>query len=134
MPPRVDTAASKPDKQLIILLRSACAAQALFDRHRGLDLAGLTQRFGRSPGYVSRLIRLNYLAPDIIAAIADGTQPAGLNRKTLGLAHIPLNWTVQRRMFGFPDPRRATTLQNLFGRGMWPGQDNEALPLKPHTA
>lgn len=87
---------------LKILPSSARAAQALFDAHRELGLAGLAQRFGRSPGYFSRLIRLNYLAPDIIAAIADGTQPP-----TLPSADIPLGWTIQRRMFGFPEPQVA---------------------------
>lgn len=118
--PRDPNANAKPDKQLKILLRDARAAQALFDGNRDLDLPGLALRFGRSPGYFSRLIRLNYLAPDIVAAIADGTQPPSLTRKTLASAHIPLDWTVQRRMFGFPEPTRPVTPRNLFGRGMWP--------------
>lgn len=118
--PRDPEIGRKPDYQLTILLRSARKAQALFDAHRELDLAGLALKFGRSPGYFSRLIRLNYLAPDIIAAIADGTQPPGLDRKTLASAHIPLDWAVQRRMFGFPEPRRSATPRALFGRGMWP--------------
>lgn len=123
--PRDPLTAQKPDKQLKVLLRSARSAQALFDAHRELDLAGLARRFGRSPGYFSRLIRLNYLAPDIIAAIADGTQPAALDRKTLASAHVPLDWAVQRRMFGFPEPRRPVTPRNLFGRGMWPAKGAE---------
>lgn len=118
--PRDRAVTRQPDKQLNILIRSARAAQALFDAHRELDLAGLARRFGRSPGYFSRLIRLNYLAPDIVAAIADGTQPHTLDRKTLASAHIPLDWAIQRRMFGFPEPRRPVTPRNLFGRGMWP--------------
>ena len=117
--PRDPVSARKPDKQLNILLRSARAAQALFDSRRDLDLAGLAKEFGRSPGYFSRLIRLNYLAPDIIAAIADGTQPPTLDRKTLASAHIPLDWEIQRRMFGFPEPRRAVAQQNMYGRGLW---------------
>lgn len=129
--PRDPARALKPDKQLRILLRNARAAQALFDAHRELDLAGLARKFGRSPGYFSRLIRLNYLAPDIIAAIADGTQPAGLNRTTLASAHIPLDWAVQRRMFGFPEPRRPVQSRNLFGRGMWPSAPVEANSAEP---
>lgn len=131
--PRDPAGARKTDKHLKVLLRSARAAQALFDAHRELDLAGLARRFGRSPGYFSRLIRLNYLAPDILAAIADGTQPPGLDRKTLASAHIPLDWAVQRRMFGFPEPRRPVTSRNLFGRGMWPARDANALPTEPQT-
>ncbi len=124
--PRDPASAREPDRQLTILLRSARAAQALFDRHRELDLAGLAQLFGRSPGFFSRLIRLNYLAPDIVAAIADGTQPPGLDRKTLASAHIPLDWAVQRRMFGFPEPRRPVVPRDLFGRGMWPSRGVDA--------
>lgn len=117
--PRDPAAIRKPDKQLNLLVQHARAAQALLDTHRELDLAGLAERFGRSPGYFSRLIRLNYLAPDILAAIADGTQPRSLDRKTLASAHIPLDWAVQRRMFGFPEPRRAVTPQFIYGRGLW---------------
>lgn len=126
--PRDPTIKTKPDKQLMVLLKAARSAQALLDAHRELDLKGLARRFGRSPGYFSRLIRLNYLAPDIVAAITDGTQPSALNRTILASAHIPLDWAVQRRMFGFPEPSRRVTPQNLFGRGMWPsrGAQNNA--------
>ncbi|WP_439486612.1 recombinase family protein [Blastomonas fulva] len=113
----------KPNKQLTLLLRSARAAQQFMEKNRDLELAGLAKGFGRSPGYFSRLIRLNYLAPDILTAIADGTQPPGLDRSTLASAHIPLDWAVQRRMFGFPEPRRPVSPRNLFGRGMWPTSD-----------
>lgn len=129
--PRDPAIARKPDKQLKALLSSARAAQALFDVHRELDLAGLARLFGRSSGYFSRLIRLNYLAPDIVAAIADGTQPSGLDRKTLASAHIPLDWAIQRRMFGFPDPRRTITPQNMYGRGMWSFGVANAQPSEP---
>lgn len=118
--PRDPKAASKPHKHLVALLRHARAAQALFDSRRDLDLAGLAREFGRTPGYFSRLIRLNYLAPDIVAAIADGTQPPELDRTRLASAHIPLDWSVQRRLFGFPEPRRVPTPRNLYGRGLWP--------------
>ena len=129
--PRDPSVKRTPDKQLKILLLSARRAQALFDAHRELDLAGLARRFRRSPGYFSRLIRLNYLAPDIIAAIADGTQPCELDRKTLASSHIPLDWGVQRRMFGFPEPRRLVTPRNLFGRGIWPSRDAGEEPSEP---
>lgn len=116
---------SMPDKQLNILLSRARAAQRLFEARRDLDLPHLAQKFGRSPGYFSRLLRLNYLAPDIVAAILDGTQPPALDRKTLASAYIPLDWSVQRRMLGFPEPQRATKPRNLFGRGPWP-KDGDA--------
>jgi hypothetical protein len=118
--PRDESIASKPNKHLIALLRHARSAQALFDSRRDLNLAGLALEFGRTPGYFSRLIRLNYLAPDIVASIRDGTQPSDLDRTKLASAHIPLDWSVQRKLFGFPEPRRVPTSRDLFGRGLWP--------------
>jgi hypothetical protein len=131
--PRDPGVRSNPDKQLQILLRSARAAQALFDARRDLDLGGLAKLFGRSSGYFSRLIRLNYLAPDIVASIADGTQPAELNRKKLASAHIPLDWAVQRRMFGFAEPHRPATPRSLFGRGLSPLAGNPKLDVQQET-
>jgi hypothetical protein len=51
----------------------------------------------------TRLVRLNYLAPDIIAAIRDGTQPPELTCGTLMGADLPMDWGLQRRLLGFPD-------------------------------
>ena len=50
-----------------------------------------------------RLLRLNYLAPDIIAAILDGTQPAALTGSRLMATDLPMDWSLQRRLLGFPD-------------------------------
>lgn len=51
--------------------------------------------------YVTRLIKLTLLAPDIVEAILNGRQP-----KTLDLidmtTFMPLEWNEQRRKFGFP--------------------------------
>ena len=51
--------------------------------------------------YVSSLIRLAYLAPDITRAIVNGTQPAQLTLADLMSRDIPLDWAEQRRSFGF---------------------------------
>ena len=51
--------------------------------------------------YVSSLIRLAYLAPDITRAIVDGAQPAQLTLADLMTRDIPLDWVEQRRSFGF---------------------------------
>ncbi|PJI38786.1 recombinase family protein [Ferrovibrio sp.] len=55
---------------------------------------------GFSRGYVTDIIRLAYLAPDITEAILDGRQPQSLMLKDM-MRTIPPNWTDQRRMFGF---------------------------------
>ena len=50
----------------------------------------------------TRLARLSYLAPDIVAAVLDGSQPPQLNgRRLLRIADLPLDWCAQRSMLGF---------------------------------
>jgi len=44
---------------------------------------------------------LAFLAPDIVQAIYEGHQPADLKVKALS-AHLPIEWTEQRRVLGFP--------------------------------
>ena len=55
-----------------------------------------------SPSYVTRLLRLSYLAPDIVAAIIDGHQPLKLTaNKLMGDTRLPLEWPAQRALLGF---------------------------------
>jgi len=46
--------------------------------------------------YVSRLLRLTLLAPDIVAAILDGRQPEGMTLPGL-MDGIDTEWVGQRR-------------------------------------
>ena len=62
----------------------------------------LSERVQLNCSYVSRLIRLAYLAPDIVKAILDGWQPVGLNANRLVRdTRLPLDWSEQRRQLGF---------------------------------
>lgn len=50
-----------------------------------------------------RVLRLGFLAPDILTAIANGRQPVGLTAtKLLRDTRLPLPWSEQRKMLGFP--------------------------------
>ena len=51
-----------------------------------------------APSYVSRVLRLRLLAPEIVEAILDGRQPAGLQLDDL-LEPFPLHWEEQRKAF-----------------------------------
>lgn len=62
----------------------------------------LSEKVHCSTKRLTRLVRLNYLAPDIIASILDGTQPAELTGKKLMSTDLPMDWDLQRRIFGFP--------------------------------
>ena len=51
-----------------------------------------------NPSYLSRILRLNQLAPDIVVAILDGRQPPGLQLDPL-LKPFPVEWERQRAHF-----------------------------------
>jgi len=49
--------------------------------------------------YVSRVLRLTLLAPDIVEAILDGRQPVEITLTVL-MRPVPVEWEGQRRVFG----------------------------------
>lgn len=70
----------------------------------------------------------------MITAILDGTQPATLTRDNVFKANLPLDWSLQRRIFGVPAPWRVLPQRCLSGRGMWPVEaEEEASPEKPSS-
>jgi hypothetical protein len=55
-----------------------------------------------SKRHIWQLLRISWLAPDIVAAIVDGRQPPTLTgRRLLRATDIPLDWAEQRKFFGF---------------------------------
>ena len=58
---------------------------------------------GVNATYVSRVLRLTLLAPEIVEAILDGRQPAGLRLDDL-LDAFPLEWERQREHWASTDP------------------------------
>lgn len=103
-PKQGDTA---PCPKLLALLEDARDAQALTYRYRSQTVGELAHLLKRKPASFARLVRLNYLAPDIVAAIIDGTQPTSLTRGRLMECDLPLDWTLQRRLLGFPSRQEA---------------------------
>ena len=59
------------------------------------DIATLARTEGVNDSWVTRVVRLNFLAPQIVDAILEGTQPAALNATTLVSVEIPLDWNLQ---------------------------------------
>jgi len=95
-------APAKPDARFVKLLIRARRFNATLVDSDGVPFAALVKREGVSPSYFTRLLRLSYLAPDIIQAILDGRQPRDLTADNL-LAHsrLPLTWDEQRMVLGF---------------------------------
>jgi hypothetical protein len=85
------------------LIHEAREVQRLVDSERDKSLAELAAQSAYTTARFARVLRVNYLAPDIILAILDGTCPATLNRRVLMNSHIPMDWALQRQLLGFGD-------------------------------
>jgi hypothetical protein len=66
--------------------------------------AGNRSRERLTIGYLSRLLRLPSLAPEIVTTVINGKYPPGLSAKRLmRLAlKLPTDWAEQRKLLGFP--------------------------------
>ncbi|MEZ5687339.1 MAG: recombinase family protein [Caenibius sp.] len=96
-----DGAGHRPIYDLLNLIGDAMAAQRLVLASPELSLNRLAQRESRCRTQLARLLRLSWMSPRIIEAIADGSQPRGLTRKVLLTGEMPVDWTEQERQFGF---------------------------------
>ena len=89
----------KPDDTLIRALAKAKHWQALMDGGAYRSLGDFAKRRKINASYVSRILRLNDLAPDIKAAILDGRQPPTMDMLILQKP-FPDLWHEQLAHFG----------------------------------
>lgn len=73
--------------------------QMMEEKH--LSVTELARRENIDRGYMGQIIRLTTLAPDIIMAIINGTQPKLLNLRKLLRERFPYSWEEQKRELGF---------------------------------
>ena len=73
--------------------------QALIDSGKFSNVHELARAIGKDDGYVSRIIRLTLLSPEIIHAIITGTLEKDIGIEQLKQA-MPLMWEDQKKMFG----------------------------------
>ena len=89
---------SAPDPSLCRLIARAHGIRERLQNDTGLTLKEIARQEDVVSSYVTRLLRLSYLAPDIIAAIPKGSQPAELTASRLAqLKNLPLDWAEQRK-------------------------------------
>jgi hypothetical protein len=95
----------QPDPALIKLVVQAISTRAALESHSCHSFSDLALRLGYSREHAADLIRVSYLAPDIIAAILEGRHRPNLTRTRLIRARpLPMTWSEQRRLFGFVPP------------------------------
>ena len=88
------------DHSLVLTVSRGRAWVAALRRGEYADTAEIASKCDLGESYVRRMLRLAFLAPDIVEAIAEGRQPRGLTLQRL-LAPLRLTWRDQRREFGF---------------------------------
>ena len=79
--------------------------QRLLEEGEYLSIAELAKAEKINDSYLSRVLRLALLAPDIIEVILDGQHPKGLKLTDL-LKPFPMEWHRQREKFGFKTTKR----------------------------
>jgi len=90
---------------LKMIARAHCWFEDLISgRSASMVEIGKREKVGKR--YVSRIIRLAFLAPDIVGQIASGCHPPELTAESLlkDRRQLPQSWESQHRMLGFPFP------------------------------
>ena len=87
------------DPVLVRLLVRAHAIRARLLEEPSLPLKEIAAEQGISSSYVTRLLRLAFLAPDIVTAILNGRHPPQLTaNRLMDDTRLPLDWTAQREL------------------------------------
>ena len=93
---------ASPNASLIRLLARAHQLQQQLLHDSKLNVQELAQRANLNRTYITLLLRLSWLAPDITHAILRGHQPPTLTADRLARAtRIPIDWQAQRDALGF---------------------------------
>ena len=87
------------DPVLVRLLVRAQAIRARLLQEPSLPLKEIAAEEGISSSYVTRLLRLAFLAPDVVTAILNGRHSPQLTaNRLMDDTRLPLDWTAQREL------------------------------------
>jgi site-specific DNA recombinase len=95
------TQAREPDARLIALLAKGHDWLARLTSGRSNGVGSIAKDEGVTSSYVTRVIYLAFLAPDIVQRITRGEHPADLTAERLiRMVPLPEDWAEQRRLLG----------------------------------
>ena len=94
--------APRVDMALIKAVARACRWRQLLLDGEVTSIDAIAKRFSLDRGHVGLTLKLAFLSPDLMRAIARGEQPSDLRLTHLLGADIPLSWGRQREVFGSP--------------------------------
>ncbi|AVW90657.1 hypothetical protein [Celeribacter baekdonensis] len=88
----------RTDSTLVKALARAFRWKRLLESGEFATITELAAREGVTPSFLTRVLRLTLLAPEIVTAVLDGKQFADLTLKT-AMQHFPDEWTAQVSKF-----------------------------------
>lgn len=88
----------RTDNTLVKALARAFRWKRMLESGEFATIAELAEREGIAPSYMTRVMRLTLLAPDIVEAVLDGTQGAEVTLARV-LEPVPREWAKQQRHF-----------------------------------
>ena len=94
-------AAASQDRQLTDLLAEARAARDAVLASPTSTIKDIAGSIGQCRARLARLVRISWLAPEIVGAIVAGRHPANLTPRKLLTTELPLRWDDQKAMLGF---------------------------------
>ena len=98
-----DATAPSPNTTLINLFVKAFDVREKIFNGTGESIEASARRIKINANYITSLLRISLLAPDIVAAVLDGRHPPTLTaRNFITKTHtLPREWSLQRRHLGF---------------------------------
>lgn len=88
----------KTDNSLVKAVARAFRWKRMLESGEFATVAELAEREGIAPSYITRILRVTLLAPNIVEAILDGSQGPGVTLASV-LEPFPVEWDEQRRRF-----------------------------------
>ena len=97
----VDASVRRPDPKLVALLAKAHDWFARLSSGRYDSVRAIARQEHVGSNYVTRVIYLAFLAPDIVQRIVRGEHPKELNAdRVIRMVPLPDAWADQRTLFG----------------------------------
>lgn len=102
LPKNIPKDKEKPhyDQVLIKAFAKAYKWQQILRKDPNMSYGKLAAKEKVTTGYVSRILRLNQVAPDIVKSIMEGRQPRELKIQDFMNKNIPDLWEEQRTILG----------------------------------
>lgn len=88
----------RTDNTLVKALARAFRWKRMLESGEFVTIADMAEREGIAPSYMTRVLRLTLLAPNIVEAVLDGRQGQGTTLARM-LEPFPLLWEEQRVQF-----------------------------------